>query len=134
AILTGAERSPAPARVLKDGDTFAVFDVHGDMVAGPGVQHALYYAGTRFLAGFELLMAGRQPLLLSSTVSDDNVVFSADLTNSDVVRDSHVVLGRGTIHLLRARVLQGPTLVERVRVTNHGFSRLEIPLSMRLAA
>jgi glycogen debranching enzyme len=134
AILTEAERSPAPVRVLKDDDTFTVFNVHGDIVPGPGLQHGLYYSGTRFLSGFELLLAGRQPLLLSSTVSDDNVVFSADLTNSDVVRDSHVVLGRGTIHLLRARVLQGPTLVERVRVTNHGFARLEIPLSMRLAA
>ena len=134
AILSEAGRSPTPVRVLKHEDTFGVFDVHGDIVPGPAIQHGLYHAGTRFLSGFELLLAGRQPLLLSSTISDDNVVFSADLTNPDVIRDGRVVLARGTLHLFRARVLQGTTLVERLRVTNHGLTPLEVPLSIRLDA
>ena len=107
AILSEAEQAPTPVRVLKDQDAFAVFDLHGDIVPGPGRQYGMYHAGTRFLSGFELLLAGRQPLLLSSTISDDNVVFSADLTNPDVIRDARVVLPRGTLHLFRARVLQG---------------------------
>jgi glycogen debranching enzyme len=94
----------------------------------------MYYAGTRFLSGFELLLAGRQPLLLSSTISDDNVVFSADLTNPDVIRDTRVVLPRGTLHLFRARVLRATSLIERLRVTNHGLGRLEVPLTIQLEA
>jgi hypothetical protein len=134
AILSEAEQAPTPVRVLKDQDTFAVFDLHGDIVPGPGKQYGMYHAGTRFLSGFELLLAARQPLLLSSTISDDNVVFSADLTNPDVIRDARVVLPRGTLHLFRSRVLQGTTLIERLRVTNHGLGRLAVPITIQLEA
>ncbi len=32
AIVAEAERPPTPVRVLKHGDSFAVFDPHGDIV------------------------------------------------------------------------------------------------------
>jgi glycogen debranching enzyme len=134
AILSDAEQAPTPVRVLKDHDAFAVFDPHGDILPGPGRQYGMYYSGTRFLSGFELMLAGRQPLLLSSTISDDNVVFSADLTNPDVIRDGRVVLGRGTLHLFRSRVLQGTMLVERIRVSNHGLAHLGVPLTIQFEA
>ena len=120
--------------MLKDQDAFAVFDPHGDIVPGSGPAVRLYHAGTRFLSGFELLLAGRQPLLLSSTISEDNIVFSADLTNPDVIRDARVVLARGALHLFRSRVLRTATLVERLRVTNHGLGRLEVPLTIQFDA
>ena len=81
AILSDTERPIAPARVLKHGDTFAVFDSYGDMNPATASEHGLYYAGTRFLSTGQVLLSNRQPLLLSSTVSEDNTVFSADLTN-----------------------------------------------------
>ena len=64
-ILSEAERSPTPVRVLKHGDSFAVFDPHGDITPAPVSEHGLFHAGTRFLSRFELLLAGRQPLLRS---------------------------------------------------------------------
>ena len=82
-IVTAAERATTPLRVLKQGDTFAVFDTHGDVVPATASEHGLYYDGTRFLSRFELLLGRGRPLLLSSTISDDNVVFTADLTNPD---------------------------------------------------
>ena len=36
AILSEAEQAPTPVRVLKDQDAFAVFDLHGDILPGPG--------------------------------------------------------------------------------------------------
>ena len=133
-ILSQAERAPTPVRVLKHGDSFAVFDPHGDMVATPGSEHGLYYAGTRFLSQFELLLAGRQPLLLSSTISEDNAVFTADLTNSDVVRDGRPLVSRGLLHLFRSRLLSNGTWIECVRVTNHALHPIEVPLSFRFDA
>jgi glycogen debranching enzyme len=134
AILSEAERSATPVRVLKDGDTFAVFDRHGDMVPVPAGQHGLYHAGTRFFSGFELLLGSRTPLLLSSTVSEDNVVFTADLTNADIRAGTRLILPRGAVHLQRSRVLRGSTLVERLRVTNHSLQRLDVPVTWRCAA
>jgi hypothetical protein len=38
AIVSETDRSPAPFRVLKYGDSFAVFDPHGDVVPGPSSE------------------------------------------------------------------------------------------------
>jgi len=83
AIVSEAERSPTPLRVLKYGDSFAVFDPHGDVVPAEGSEHGFFHEGTRFLSRFELVLAGRQPLLLSSAISEDNAVLT-NLTSEDL--------------------------------------------------
>ncbi len=133
-ILSEAERPAETVRVLKQDDTFAVFDPHGDMTPGPASPYGLYHAGTRFLSRFELLLGSRQPLLLSSTVTEDNAVFVADLTNPDVVRNSSVVLTRGTLHLFRSRALWSGGSIERIRVANHGLHSIEVPVNIRFDA
>jgi glycogen debranching enzyme len=134
AILTEGERSQAPGRVLKHGESFAVFDPHGDIVPGPASEHGLYHAGTRFLSRFELLLGSLPPLLLSSSISDDNTVFTADLTNPDVVKDGHVMLGRGVLHLFRSRVLHDGSWIECWRISNHALHSIEAPLCLRFDA
>jgi len=134
AILSETERAPTPLRVLKHGDTFAVFGPNGDVIPGAASEHGLYYAGTRFLSKFELLLANRQPLLLSSTISEDNAVFTADLTNPDVMRDGHVAVARGLLHVFRSRVLWNGSCVERVRVSNHGLHPIETTISLKFDA
>jgi glycogen debranching enzyme len=131
AILTETGRSAAPLRVLKQGDTFAVFDQYGDLVPAQASEHGLYYDGTRFLSRFELLLGGRQALLLSSTISEDNTIFTADLTNPDVVRDGHVAVGRGLLHVFRSRVLWNGSCVERLRVSNHATHPIQTSISLR---
>src|SRR5687767_7800727 len=85
-IIADTERASVPQRVLKHGESFAVFDAHGDIVPSEAGEHGLYYNGTRFLSRFELLLGPNRPLLLSSTVSEDNVMFVADSTNPDIRR------------------------------------------------
>src|SRR4029079_3071893 len=97
AIVSEAERPAAPVRVLKQDDTFAVYDPHGDIIPGSGSPYGLYHAGTRFLSCFEVRLGRRQPLLLSSTVAEDNTSFTADLTNPDVVRYGRVIFSRGAL-------------------------------------
>jgi glycogen debranching enzyme len=130
-ILSKTERPTAPSRVLKHGDSFAVFDPHGDIIPAAGSEHGLYHAGTRFLSRFELLLGSRHPLLLSSTISEDNTVFTADLTNPDVLREGHVVVPHGALHLFRSRVVWDGCWVERVRVSNHGLLAIEAPIAIR---
>jgi glycogen debranching enzyme len=129
-IVSEAERAATPLRVLKHGDSFAVFDPHGNILSESAGEHGFYHAGTRFLSRVELLLGRRQPLLLSSAISADNMVFAADLTNPDVVRDGRVILERGLLHLFRARVLWNATCVERLRVANHAQHRIEVPISI----
>jgi glycogen debranching enzyme len=133
AILSETERAPS-SRVLKYGDMFAVFSPHGDVIPAAASEHGLYYAGTRFVSRFELLLANRQPLLLSSTISEDNTVFTADLTNPDVVRDDKVAVARGLLHVFRSRVLWNASCLERVRVSNHGLHAIETTIALRFDA
>ena len=134
AIISETERPAAPTRVLKHGDSFAVFDPHGDMVSWEGSEHGLYHAGTRYLSRAEVLMGGRQPMLLSSTISEDNTLFIADFTNPDVLRDDMPALPHGSLHLFRTRVLCDGTCCERIRVTNHATHALDVPITLRFDA
>jgi glycogen debranching enzyme len=135
AIVSEAERSSAPVRVLKHGESFAVFDAHGDILPGPASEHGFFHAGTRFLSACELLVGGHRPLLLGSTISDDNAVFTADLTNPDVNGDENGFrLARGLLHVFRSRALWDGVWAERIRVANHALQPIEVPVALRFDA
>src|SRR6185369_1577174 len=90
-------------RVLKDDDTFAVFDRFGDSQCEGASEQGLYHQGTRFLSKLVLHLGAERPLLLSSAVRMDNVLLSIDLANPDVSVNGEIVLPRGTLHLYRTR-------------------------------
>jgi len=69
AFFSLQERRP---RILKQDDAFAVLDPKGDFVSGFGSSDGLYFQDTRYLSGYELLIAGLRPILLSSSLTDDN--------------------------------------------------------------
>ena len=76
------ERRP---RTLKHDDTFAMFDHYGDIFAGERTPEGLFHDDTRFLSRYQLTLNGRRPLLLGSSVQDDNALLSVDLTNPDII-------------------------------------------------
>jgi glycogen debranching enzyme len=127
-VAADARRAPGPHRVLKHGDTFGVFDEYGDIGIEPAGEEGLYYRGTRYLSKLELLLEGERPLLLSSTVSDDNVAFVGDLTNADVRRADQLEIPHGEIHLFRSRTLGDGFSVDRLRVCNYSGRTIDIPL------
>jgi glycogen debranching enzyme len=133
-IVADTHRLPSPQRVLKHGDSFGVFDQHGDIIAAQAAELGLYHHGTRFLSRLELRLGDKRPLLLSSTVTDDNAVLVVDLTNLDVVRDGSIVLPRGEIHVLRSRLLKDGGSIDRIRVSNYGRCAIDLPLSVHFAA
>src|SRR5215470_17455155 len=119
-ILATASRPGERRAVLQHGDTFAVFDLYGDIgVLGPGEQ-GLYHEGTRYLSRFRLRLNGDRPLLLSARVKDDNELFGADLTNGDMPLVGGKSLARDIVHVFRARFIWDGTCHERVRLCNYG--------------
>jgi glycogen debranching enzyme len=127
-IIADKDRRQIPLRVLKNDDTFAVFDQHGDIIQSEASETGLYHAGTRYLSNFELLLGRRRPLLLSSTTSPDNAVFMADLTNPDIRDGERVAVPRGELHIFRSRVLSNGSCVERIRVSNFARHAVEVPI------
>jgi glycogen debranching enzyme len=130
-----ATGSPSrPRRTLKHDDTFAVFDNHGDIGVSGGSPDGLFDRDTRILSHFELLIDGAQPLLLGSTVKDDNLHYQVDLTNPDIYRDDRIVLMKDTVHIARALYLYGGSLHQRIALSNYGPEPVELTLSLAFAS
>ena len=134
-ILARASRIGERTAVLQHGDTFALFDLFGDIgMFGPGEQ-GLYYRGTRHLSRFGLRLNGRRPLLLSARVNDDNELFGSDLTNPDFPTDAAgLVLSRDLVHLFRARLLWDDAWHERIRLRNYSHTVIPLELTFDLEA
>src|SRR5688572_16977788 len=82
-IAATSQAMEGPARILKSGDTFAVFDVKGDLGAAEHGAEGMYHEDTRCLSELKLRVAGGEFLLLGSTVTED-ATLSVDLTNPDI--------------------------------------------------
>ena len=134
-ILATASRAGQRTAVLQHGDTFAVFDLNGDIGVFGTSEQGLYHEGTRYLSRFRLRLNGLRPLLLSARVKEDNDLFGADLTNPDMPLSApDVVLSRDIVHLFRARFLWNGTCHERIRLWNYGRANVHITLTFDLDA
>lgn len=121
-------------KVLKHGDTFAVFDHHGDIQPVGLGEQGLYHGGTRYLSHWVLEFGGTRPLLLNSTVTEDNDILSVDLTNPDVYVHGRVLLPRGTLHLARSKLLWNGVCYEQLRIRNYGTASVHASFSYHFAA
>jgi glycogen debranching enzyme len=121
-------------RVLKHNETFAVFNRYGDILPTGHSQHGIYHEGTRFLSRFGFYLDRHRPLLLSSALTEDNLLLTVDLTNFDVKLDGRVIEPRGTLHIHRSKLLWEAVCYELVRFRNYGLIRLDAELTLRFDA
>ena len=133
-ILASSSMADDRTRVLKDGETFGVFDRYGDIQpVGRGTQ-GLFHQGTRFLSRQELFLNNDRPMLLSSTVKEDNALLAVDLTNPDLYRDGRISIPRGSVHVFRSRFLWKGVSYERFRLSNYSLAKVKMTLSIRFEA
>jgi glycogen debranching enzyme len=134
-ILAMPSLTLAGTRVLKQGDTFAVFDRYGD-IRSSGVRRAdgLYHEGARFLSALRLRIDQQPLLLLSSTVRENNVVLAVDLMNPDLQPDDEPQIPHGTLHVFRSKFLWQATYHEHMQVTNYGQEPVRLALEVEFAA
>ncbi|MEK1839922.1 glycogen debranching N-terminal domain-containing protein [Pseudomonas sp. NPDC086112] len=122
-------------RNLKNNDTFAVFDPNGDVLFADDSPQGIFHTDTRHLSGLYLTLNGARPLLLSSTLRDDNAMLTCDLTNPDLF-DSHgeKILHHDLIHLRRSRFLWNGSCYERLTLRNFDDSPQHLQLRIQFAA
>ncbi|MGH7232629.1 MAG: amylo-alpha-1,6-glucosidase [Nitrospiraceae bacterium] len=133
-ILASSSLADDRVRVLKQGETFAVFDRHGDMgPVGLGVQ-GLYHHGTRYLSRLELRLGNDRPMFLSSTVTNDNALLTVDLTNQDAYGNAEIAVCRGTVHLSRSMFLWEGRCYECLKIWNYGLVSLDLAFSFQFEA
>jgi glycogen debranching enzyme len=126
------ERRP---RTLKHGDTFALFDHNGDALAGPGNPEGIYHRDTRYLSYLHLTVGGARPLLLSSTIREDNATLTCDLTNPDLYdAKGRLALEHDLVHIRRSCFLWRATCFERLAVRNFDEKTHRLRIELGFAA
>ena len=122
------------SRVLKHGETFAVFDRHGDIQAVALGQEGLYHEGTRFLSRLVFKLGNGRPFLLNSVVQEDNLLLVVNLTNPDVYQSGTLLLPRGTLHITRTKLLRQSICYETLRFINYGLTSVDVYFSIEFSA
>ena len=133
-ILAASSLADERTRVLKHGDTFAVFDHYGDIKPGGLGEEGLYHEGTRYLSCLLLELEGSRPFFLSSTVRDENDQLAVALTNPDLSATARCGLPLGTLHIALKKFLWQGACYQQLRVKNHGLEPVETSLSLHFAA
>jgi len=132
--IPGTGSSTRPRRTLKHGDCFAVLDSHGDIGASAGGPDGIFFNDTRYLSQLEMLLNGRQPLLLGSNVRDDNSILTVDVTNPDIYVDQDLVQPKDMLHVVRTIYLWRGAAYQRLHLHNHGERPFEFRLSLAFAS
>jgi glycogen debranching enzyme len=121
-------------RVLVHGESFAVFEVGGDILASPDEPLGFFHRDTRFLSRFELKIANETPYYLNSYVSQENAQLRINLSNPDLgFLGEEAELPRNSIQIERNWVIVGPALFHKLTVRNYARLELEIPLDFQFS-
>ncbi len=115
----------------KEGEMFLLADAEGNLRAGVGGM-GLYYRDTRFLSTYVMTIAGREPILLSSSAERAYMSY-IDLTNPDLWTEGEIAIPQQTLNVRRIRVIHG-RLFERIRFKNYTDHPLHVPIELTLGA
>lgn len=126
-----APREPHRLFALKQGDCFVVADAYGDI---RGAGDGFFRDDTRVLSEFRLTVGGRQTSLLGASLSQDNVLFTTNLTNLPIQSAGGHDIPQGAIHIERVRLLWQDRLFERITLSNYSRESTTIGVSLRFAA
>lgn len=119
-------------KVLNHIDTFGIFDRWGDILPiGKGAQ-GIYYKDTRFVSRLEFKINGFRPLLLSSSIKEENEILSVDLTNPEMKDKSGVLMMKGIIHLRRSQFVRNNHFYEEIKISNHERKAYAVDLTLRM--
>lgn len=133
-ILANSSLADQRTMVLKQGDSFGIFDWFGDIhQVGTGTQ-GIYHNGTRYLSRLELNINGRRPLLLSASPREDNQALVVDLTNPDLPMDDQPALKQDTVHIQRLKFLWESRYHEKIKLLNFGLETVSFELELHFQA
>jgi glycogen debranching enzyme len=131
--MVGSSLAEKQNRVLKHGETFAVFDRQGAIRPFRVGDQGLYHGGTRFLSHFQVRIGNKKPLFLSSMVKEDNDLLVVDCANPDFEDGGRSIKG-DSIHVFQSCLVWERTCYVRLRLSNYSLEAISFPVSVEYAA
>jgi len=114
---------------LKHEESFAIFDLYGNIDTEENNEEGIYYEGTRFLSHWKFYLFDKNFILLSSAVKEDNSLLTVDLTNPDIIKDGEIIIPQGKIHVLRTKFLYENCCYEKIYLRNFFLCPVELELN-----
>lgn len=133
-LLASALAPRRPQVLLNHADSFAIFDLAGDIPVAGLEPYGLFHRGSRFLSRFELHLNGGFSLLLGTAPTYEGSELVMYLSNADERRDGDIVLERDTIALRRCKTLLDMTLYESLQLRTYSLEPLQIQLEFVFGA
>jgi len=124
--------SRAPRLAIKEGDLFLYSDELGQASGAGNSVLGLYHCDTRYLSRHELVIAGRQPVLLSAS-ADRGYAATVELTNLEARTADGRTLPQASVHVRRTRFVSD-RLYELLRVRNHHRYDVDLLLDVHFDA
>ena len=114
--------------ILKQGDSFAIFNHYGNIEQSGLGKQGIYHRGTRYISRLEFFICNTKPFFLSSGVREDNILLTVDLTNPDIIIDNNLFLSRGSLHIFRSKFLFEGSYYERIKIQNFAPFNINLPI------
>jgi glycogen debranching enzyme len=118
-------------KVLNHSDSFAIFDLWGDIHPHAKKAQGIFHQGTRFINRLELRLNRKKPILLSSAIKEENDILTVDLTNPDLPDCS---LPESSLHLSRSQFVRNGVYYEEISIRNYGATTCRFDLSLIFGA
>jgi glycogen debranching enzyme len=117
--------------VINHFDTFCIFNRFGDIHPQGKKSQGIFYEGTRYLNQLELRLNNQRPLLLSSSIKQDNEILSVDLTNPHL---KECDIKENSVHIGREQFIRNGVFFEEINVVNYCNTECNFDLSLAFAA
>lgn len=117
------------AYVINHADTFAVIDRWGEMRDGRHGSQGIYHRDTRYLSRLQLLVNGERPVLLTSTVTDDNLTMLVEASSGE----AHG-LPKNALHVRKRLAIHAGLCDAVIEVHNYDLAAHEVDLVLRVDA
>ena len=118
---------------LNHGETFGVFNRHGDITEIGESSQGVFFGGARHLSKLELTLNGKKPNLLSSTIREDNDSLTADLTNEEFLGPSGLVHSN-TVHIKKEETIRNDSFRKKLFLRNYNDKQVELKIEARFGA
>lgn len=128
-VVATSSRIDDRTRTLKYRNTFAVLDRYGDIQSVGQGDQGIYHEDTRHLSRLDLRFAdGARPVLLNSTIKEDNSLLTVDLTNPDLHGEGRPAIAQDTVHISRAILLWNGTCHQQLHFQNYGRTTVRLEM------
>jgi glycogen debranching enzyme len=106
--------------VIKQGNSFGVFDRYGDIHPSDQESQGVFHNNTRFISKLVFGIDNKRPLYLSSTLDSDNEILRVDLSNPMLGPEPDIDNDKGILHIHVTKFLWEKVFYHQMKLFNYG--------------